>query len=231
MLESYFHAMETCTPHPSTPDLTHLAFIGMSGTGKTFWSKRLEATGHQTISCDDLIGRRLAEHLPNGDRAGINDLAAWMGWPDRASYAERESQYLAEEIGALDDLLRGVEHHPEKSLILDTTGSVIYTGNNLLLRMRRDLTVVYFAASKAEEQLLIERYLSDPKPVLWRGAFRPNPGESPKDTVARCYPALIAARRQSYEVLAHVTLPVAELRGTTYDVEKFMAEIRRQVRR
>ncbi len=203
----------------------------MSGTGKTFWSKRLEATGHRTVSCDDLIGRRLAEHLPNGDRAGINDLAAWMGWPDSPSYAERESQYLTEEIGALDELLTDVEHHPEKSLILDTTGSVIYTGNNLLLRMRRDLTVVYFAASKAEEQLLIDRYLSDPKPVLWRGAFRPNPGELPKDTVARCYPALIAARRQSYEVLAHVTLPVAELRGAAYDVEKFMAEIRRQVRR
>src|SRR5271170_7038140 len=94
MLESYFHAMGTRTPHPSTPLLTHFAFIGMSGTGKTFWSKRLEAAGHRTVSCDDLIGRRLAEHLPNGNRAGINDLAAWMGWPDSASYAERESQYL-----------------------------------------------------------------------------------------------------------------------------------------
>lgn len=226
MLESYFRAMET-----STLQLTHLAFIGMSGTGKTFWSKRFAAAGRQMVSCDDLIGRRLAEHLPNSDRTDVNDLAAWMGWPDSASYAARESQYLAEEISALDDVLTGVEQQPEKSLILDTTGSVIYTGNNLLRRMRRDLTVVYFAATKAEEQLLIERYLSDPKPVLWRGAFRAKPGEPPRDTVARCYPALIAARRQSYEALAHATLPVAELRAASFDVEKFAVEIRRQLER
>jgi shikimate kinase len=226
MLEGSFHDMKT-----NTPPLTHLAFVGMSGTGKTFWSRRFAEAGHRIVSCDDLIGRRLAEHLPNGDRAGINDLAAWMGWPDSSTYAERESQYLAEEIAALDDVLADVEQHPQESLILDTTGSVIYTGNNLLLRMRRDLTVVYFAASRAEEQLLIERYLSDPKPVLWRGAFRAKSGELPKDTVARCYPALIAARRQSYEVLAHATLPVAELRAASYNVDKLMGEVRRQIQR
>ncbi len=215
----------------SSPQLAHLAFIGMSGTGKTFWSRRLAEAGHHVVSCDDLIGRRLAEHLPEGSRAGINDLAAWMGWPDSATYAEREAQYLSEEIGALDEVLSGVEAAPERSLILDTTGSVIYTGNNLLLRMRRSMTVIYFAASAAEQQLLIERYLSDPKPVLWKGAFQARAGETPRETVARCYPALLEARRRSYEVLAHVTLPVAELRSAGYDGERFLAEIRRQLQR
>ena len=226
IVESYFRLMET-----RIPQLAHLAFVGMSGTGKTFWSRRLAETGHRIVSCDDLIGRRLAEHLPNGDRAGINDLAAWMGWPDSPSYAPREAQYLAEEIGALDEVLSEVERQPQNSLILDTTGSVIYTGNHLLLRMRRRMTVVYFAASRAEEQLLIERYLSDPKPVLWRGAFQAKAGETPHDTVARCYPALIAARRRSYEALAHATLRVADLREASYDTEMFLAEIRRQVLR
>jgi shikimate kinase len=215
----------------SSPQLTHLAFIGMSGTGKTFWSRRLAEAGHRIVSCDDVIARRLAEHLPEGSRAGINDLAAWMGWPDSATYAEREAQYLSEEIGALDEVLSGVEAAPEKSLILDTTGSVIYTGNNLLLRMRRNMTVVYFAASATEQQLLIERYLSDPKPVLWKGAFQARAGEAPRETVARCYPALLEARRRSYEVLAHVTLPVAELRTAAYDGEQFLAEIQRRLQR
>jgi hypothetical protein len=218
--------METCTP-----SLTHLAFVGMSGTGKTFWSSRLAQAGHRVVSCDDLIGRRLAEHLPNGESAGINDLATWMGWPDSTMYAGREAQYLAEEIDALDEVLTEVERAPEKSLILDTTGSVIYTPNHLLLRMRRDLTIVYFAASRAEEQLLIERYLSDPKPVLWRGAFQARAGETPHDTVARCYPALIAARRRSYEALAHATVQVGELRAAGYDVNTLLADIRRQVAR
>jgi shikimate kinase len=208
-----------------------LAFIGMSGTGKTFWARRLAAAGHQVVSCDDLIGHQLAEHLPDGRHEHINDLAAWMGWPDSATYLEREAQYLREEISVLDAVLATVEQAPEESLILDTTGSVIHTGNHLLMRMRRDLTVVYFAASAEEQQLLIERYLNEPKPVLWRGAFRPKAGEAPRDTVARCYPALIAARRQSYEALAHVTLPVAELRSAICDVETFLTEIRRRTAR
>jgi hypothetical protein len=77
--------------------------------------------------------------------------------------------------------------------------------------LRRQMTVVYLAASQHEQELLIERYLTDPKPVLWRGAFQSKNGETPHETVARCYPKLVAARRQSYEALAHCTLAVAEL--------------------
>ena len=110
-------------------------------------------------------------------------------------------------------------------MVLDTTGSVIYTGNNLLMRLRRQMTVVHLAASAEELQLLIERYLNDPKPVLWRGAFQPKPGEAPRETVARCYPALIAARRQSYEALAHCTLEVAALRDGSLDALAFLKMI------
>ena len=115
------------------------------------------------------------------------------------------------EIAGLDELLTELERNPRRELILDTTGSVIYTGNNVLMRLRRQMTIVYLAASAQEQELLIERYLNDPKPVLWRGAFQPKNGETPHETVARCYPKLVAARRQSYEALAHCTLPVADL--------------------
>jgi hypothetical protein len=189
-----------------------LALIGMSGAGKTHWTKHLAAANLPAISCDDQIEQRLAPILQQGGYHGIHGVAAWMGWPDSSTYAERESLYLAEEISALDEILTGLEKSPASGLILDTTGSVIHTGNNLLFRLRKLMKIVYLAASAEEQQLLIQRYLQDPKPVLWRGAFQPRPGESPKETVARCYPALIAARRQSYEALAHTTLPVAELR-------------------
>lgn len=203
-----------------------LALIGMSGAGKTFWTKKLAASGYPAISCDDVIEQKLAPRLAAGGYAGINGVAAWMGWPDSATYAARESEYLAEEMHTLDEVLTELEKHPEKSLVLDTTGSVIYTGNNLLMRLRRQMTIVYLAASAEEQQLLIERYLNDPKPVLWRGAFQPKSGESPRETVARCYPALIAARRQSYEALAHCTLPVAMLRDGSLDAAAFLKMIR-----
>ena len=202
-----------------------LALIGMSGAGKTFWTKKLAAAEYPSVSCDDRIEQKLAPRLAVGGYTGINGVAAWMGWPDSATYTERESEYLAEEIHTLDEILTELEKQPEKSLVLDTTGSIIHTGNNLLMRLRRQMTIVHLAASAQEQQLLIERYLSDPKPVLWRGAFQAKAGEKPRDTVARCYPALIVARRQSYEALAHCTLQVAALRDGSLDAAAFLKMI------
>ena len=213
----------TAETHREKP--LRLALIGMSGAGKTFWTKKLTAAGYPGVSSDDRIEQKLAPRLAAGGHTGINGVAAWMGWSDSATYAERESEYLAEEIHTLDEILTELEKQPEKSLVLDTTGSVIYAGNNLLMRLRRQMTIVHLAASADEQQLLIERYLNDPKPVLWRGAFQPRAGEKPLDTVARCYPALIAARRQSYAALAHCTLQVAALRDTSLDAPAFLKMI------
>jgi len=206
---------------PRTRSL-RLALIGMSGAGKTFWSRQLASAGRTAISCDDRIEERLASRLAAGGYSGINGVAAWMGWPDSATYAERESQYLSDEIAVLEEVLDDLARSTEKSLVLDTTGSVIYAGNHLLLRLRKLMTVVHLAASAQEQQLLIERYLNDPKPVLWRGAFQPRPGEAPRETVARCYPNLIAARRQSYAALAHCTIEVAQLRELPHKPEAFL---------
>jgi shikimate kinase len=202
-----------------------LALVGMSGSGKTFWTKKLAATGYPTDSSDDRIEEKLRPRLTAGGYAGIRGVAAWMGWPDSPTYREREAEYLVEEIRTLDEVLTELEKQPEKSLVLDTTGSVIYTGNHLLLRLRRQMTVVYLAASAEEERLLIERYLNDPKPVLWRGAFQPKAGETPRETVTRCYPGLIAARRRGYEALAHCTLEIASLRDGSLDAAAFLALI------
>jgi shikimate kinase len=206
-----------------------IALVGMSGTGKTFWTKKLAERGIAAISCDDRIEQKLASRLASGGYGGINGVAAWMGWPDSSTYAEREAEYLAEEIHTLDEALMQLEKQPEKALVLDTTGSVIYTGNHLLMRLRRQMTIVYLAASAEELQVLIQRYLNDPKPVLWRGAFQPKPGETPRETVTRCYPALIEARRRSYEALAHCTLQVSALRDASLNAEAFLKMIQSKI--
>ncbi len=199
-----------------------LALIGMSGTGKTFWARRIAETGVTAVSCDDRIEEKLARRLAAGGHSGINGVAAWMGWPDSATYAAREAEYLREEISTLDEILTELERDARRPLVLDTTGSVIYAGNHLLHRLRKLMTVVYLAASDAEQQLLVERYLSDPKPVLWRGAFQAHAKETARETVARCYPHLIAARRQSYAALAHATLQVAALRELPHTAAAFL---------
>ena len=210
---------------------SRLALVGMSGAGKTFWTKQLAAAGWNGISCDDRIEQKLAPRLADGGHAGINGVAAWMGWPDNPHYAEREALYLEAEIHTLQEALDSLKLESGKPLVLDTTGSVIYAGTNLLLQLRRKMAVVYLAASPNEQHLLIQRYLSDPKPVLWRGAFQPKRGETPRETVSRCYPMLMAARRQSYEALAHCTLQVAELREPAFTVATFLSKIRSHLER
>jgi shikimate kinase len=224
---------------PYTQQPLRLALIGMSGSGKSYWTQRIAAAGYPTVSCDTQIEQRLAGTLQSGGYSGINGVAAWMGWPDSPTYAEREAAYLAEEISTLDEVLTSLEKNPAQNLILDTTGSVIYVGNHLLHRLRKQMLVVYLAASPDEQELLIRRYLEDPKPVLWRGAFQARKGEAPRDTVARCYPALIAARRQSYAALAHCLIPVADLREFSVAEEKgaesagnaFLEKVRKQLQR
>src|SRR5437879_5301084 len=185
-----------------------IALIGMSGSGKSYWSKRLAQAGYASVCCDARIEERLRPRLEQGGYAGIRGVATWMGWPHSPTYAQREAEYLAEEIKTLDEALTELEKDPSRELVLDTTGSVIYSGNNVLLRLRRQMKIVYLATTAEEQELLIQRYLSEPKPVLWRGAFQRKKGETPREAVARCYPALIAARRQSYEALAHCTISI-----------------------
>jgi len=225
------------SPHSNKP--LRLALIGMSGAGKSYWTTRIAAAGYPAISCDTEIENRLNPVLETGSYTGINGVAAWMGWPHLPTYADREAAYLSEEIAVLDEVLTSLEKNPGRDLVLDTTGSVIYVGNHLLHRLRKQMLVIYLAASRDEQQLLIKRYLEDPKPVLWRGAFQARAGEAPEDTVARCYPVLIGARRQSYEALAHCSLPVSDLRAPLLHEESgkklagagFLEMVQRQLER
>jgi shikimate kinase len=217
---------------------SRLALVGMSGSGKSFWTKKLAAAGWRSVCCDDLIEQRLAPRLAAGGYAGINGVAAWMGWPNSVTYVQREAEYLAEEIGVMDEFLNNLDKDSSGTpIVLDTTGSVIYAQNNILMRLRRQMTVVHLANTAQEQRMLVERYLNDPKPVLWRGTFHVKDEEKPRETVARCYPLLIAARRKSYETLAHCSLNVSELRAArggdsptnSADVERFLEKIREQV--
>ena len=217
---------------------SRLALVGMSGSGKTFWTRKLAAVGWKSVCCDDLIERRLGPRLAAGGHSGINGVAAWMGWPNSVTYMQREAEYLAEEIGVMDEFLNNLEKDSSGTpIVLDTTGSVIYAQNNILMRLRRQMTVVHLANTAEEQRLLVERYLNDPKPVLWRGTFHVQDQETPRETVALCYPLMIAARKRSYETLAHYAVHVSELpvehsgdwEKNPADIERFLQKIREQV--
>ena len=207
-----------------------LSFIGMSGAGKSHWTRKLAAAGFRAISVDDRIEEKLATELSAGGYRGIGGVAEWMGWPDQSEYRDREHKYLACEIESMCTALDEVEASGDDGIVLDTTGSVVYTGEEICRRLQRLTTVVYLAASPEEENTLIARYLSEPKPVLWGNLFSQGPGESAKEAVARCYPQLIAHRKQLYERYAHVIVPMARLREVSPDARGFLEILDSQAR-
>ena len=207
-----------------------LSLIGMSGAGKSYWAQKLAGAGFRVLSVDDRIEKKLAPDLAAGGYSGIGGVAAWMGWPDQQAYRERERKYLGCEIESMGEALDEIQESGEEGIILDTTGSVIYTGEEICRRMQSLSTVVYLAASSAEEEVLIARYLSDPKPVLWGDQFDRRPGESAKDAVARCYPQLIAHRKKLYERYAHRAVSMERLLGQHVDARGFLEVLEGQAR-
>jgi len=202
----------------------------MSGAGKSHWAQKLAAAGFRVISIDDRIEKKLAPELAPGEYRGIGGVAAWMGWPDQPSYPEREKKYLECEINSMSEALNEIQASGEEGTILDTTGSVVYTGQEICRRLQSLTTVAYLEASPAEEELLIARYLSDPKPVLWSDQFVQRSGESTQDSIARCYPQLIAHRRKLYERYAHRVVSMEHLRNVNLDARGFLEILGGQAR-
>jgi len=202
----------------------------MSGAGKSHWTRKLAGAGFRAISIDDRIERKLAPELSAGGYSGLDGVAAWMGWPDQPEYREREREYLASEIEAMREALDDIEASGQEGIVLDTTGSVICTGEEICGRLQRLTTVVYLAASPGEQDTLIARYMSDPKPVLWGDAFSQRSGESATEAVVRCYPQLIAHRKQLYERYADVIISTAHLREASPDARAFLEILDSQAR-
>ena len=207
-----------------------LSLIGMSGAGKSHWAQKLAAAGFGVISVDDRIERKLASELAAGGHRGIGGVAAWMGWPDQPAYREREKKYLECEVKSMGEALDEIQASGEEGTVLDTTGSVVYTGEEICHRMQSLTTVVYLGASPTEEEVLIARYLSDPKPVLWGDQFEQRPGESAQDAIARCYPQLIAHRKKLYERYALRIVSMDLPRSSRTDARGFLELVEGQAR-
>lgn len=203
-----------------------LALVGMSGSGKSFWSKRLSRSSFRRFCCDDLIAARLGPDL--GNRGGnIAVVGRWMGFPFEQPYKEREAAYLACETAVMNELLQELEYlegnHGEK-IVVDTTGSVIYTGEEILTKLRRFTTIVHLATPLEIQKKKLEAYVKQPRPILWRNLFNKQPDETDAQAMARCYPGLLTSREDQYKQLAHVTISYYHHRRAGFTVEEFLRD-------
>lgn len=194
--------------------------IGMSGIGKSFWAKRLAERGWARHDCDGAIGARLASLVAaEANEEPVHALGRWMGMPWSEGYAEREARYLRLEEDvtreALDASRASGDH------VIDATGSVIYLSEPLRARLVRECRVVYLSTPEARRDAMLARYLAEPKPVVWAGAFDAR-AEAPEDALPRCYAELLATRDRLYRAMAHVTLDGGVLEASDPGVEGFL---------
>ncbi len=110
----------------------------------------------------------------------------------------------------------------EANVVLDTTGSVIYTGENLLERLRSLTTIVYFAVPAVIREAMLRQYLSNPRPVLWRGIFNIEPGETVEEALFRSYNALLDLREIVYRELADVEIDYFTRNSPDFKISDFL---------
>ena len=204
-----------------------IVVIGFSGTGKSHWSHVLaDKLGYHHICCDDLIEAKLRAYLPS-DASGINAVAEWMGQPYDERFKKNEARYLQCEIEVLEEIFsKPVDTYPEHT-ILDTTGSVIYTGEHLTQRLRDFGKVVYLEVTPAVLEEMFRVYINHPKPVIWGNSFSQNVEETPLAALKRCYPELLKYRQSRYEGLAEICLGYDALRSPGFGPREFLAAVNR----
>lgn len=195
-------------PSSSEVKPLNLSLIGMSNRGKTYWGRRLAPLGFTHLCADDSIAKVIkAELALDGYSGDIADVAAWMGLPHEERSHGRQKRYLAIEESLMEQALMSLWHRRDR-VVLDTTGSVIHT-DPLICEVLHDLTTVVHLETPPElQEEMFQRFLAEPKPIIWGRHYAPLEGEEPAQTLRRCYPQLLAWRSEQYAKYADVTLPV-----------------------
>jgi shikimate kinase len=188
-----------------------ITMIGMSNLGKTHWSQALATIGFDHINCDDLIEIELLELMKaKGYTGGIEDVARWMGMPYEDRYAVNQTKFLDIEKGVISRLT-SINQPTVSNTIIDTSGSVVHTGIELCKALQNQTLMIYLAASQEHTEKLFEKYIAEPKPVVFENMFQPHDGEENNVALARAYKNLLEERTGLYEKYADVTLHSQDL--------------------
>ncbi len=203
-----------------------ISVVGMSNVGKTRRAKSLFADpglNFLWLNGDDLIEAKLQPYLEGKGFKGVNGVAAWMGQPYEARYPETQQLFLKFEEEAMAE----IDYSVDRNVIVDTTGSVIYLSQQALKRLKENTLIIYLEATEDVKKMLFERYILNPKPVVWGGSFSRQPGETDLDSLKRCYPQLLEFRAARYAELADITIQHSVLRDTSG--RQFLEELRRRL--
>ncbi|OGG26283.1 hypothetical protein A2960_04900 [Candidatus Gottesmanbacteria bacterium RIFCSPLOWO2_01_FULL_39_12b] len=199
-----------------------ISLIGMSHVGKTYWAKKLEEKGFIRFSCDDFIEEKLKAELAQSGYSGIEGVSKWMGQPYDFQYSGASKKYLELEILSLRNILSDIDNLNGQNVVIDTTGSVIHTGQEVMQNLARKTRILELDTPESVKQEMYKSYLINPKPVIWGDVYKKFDDESTEQALARCYPLLLDYRTRKYKKYAHVSLNYFLLRQKDFSTENFL---------
>lgn len=209
----------------------NIALIGLSGCGKTTLARRLSVeAGFVSLSCDDLIEDGLLPELAPFKGTSTARVAAWLGQPYESGFGEKQERYLELEGRAMLEVSLALqEEAPGRDFVIDTTGSFVHLPRAVQNAVSDVATIVYLETPEDEIDKMFAQFLADPKPVIWADQFVPNPGETQRESLARCYPELAAFRRAKYAEIADVTLPYSMTERERIGAREMLQRIRNAI--
>ena len=212
-----------------------ISIIGMSGSGKTHWSKKLKDQGFSYIGCDDLIEDKLCPELSNLGYKGVNDVAKWLGQPHEPQFKQNQDKFIQFETEVMQEILWQIKNNSfghrvsknkkTKNIVVDTTGSLIYTSHEVCYNLQQHTIVVHLKVSQSIHKFMLQQYIGDPKPVVWGNNFIKKNNETNECALRRCYPELLQYRDNLYEKYARITLDAGELRSSNFTIDDFLKAI------
>ena len=193
-----------------------IAFIGMSNIGKSYTAMRLATKYDFTlIEVDKIIWENLGHD-------SMDAFAEWQGHPYTEGYGEREQHSISLETEATRKAIQTDQRNP----MIDTTGSVIYTDEDVLSALRNDYYVIYIEAMEDHLERLKVQYFKQPKPLIWAGHYKKLDGKSETESILEAYPKLLAARGKAYAKQADATLPSTMILNPDISTEDIYAALK-----
>ena len=113
----------------------------------------------------------------------------------------------------------------EKNIVVDPTGSVIYTGEGMLKKLRQYTIAVYLSTPPEVREQLLRAYVSNPHPMLWRDKFHKRSTDTDEEALVRCYPLLVQTRERLYEQYTDITIDYYKRRKKEFETIDFINEI------
>ncbi|PIW26259.1 MAG: ATPase [Rhodospirillales bacterium CG15_BIG_FIL_POST_REV_8_21_14_020_66_15] len=159
-----------------------------------------------------------------------------QGGLDKATFLERQNLYKWGEQESMKDtghfVAKAWEIYRCKDFVNDASGSLCEVvdlddpNDPVIAALRAETLILYIRAGQADEEALMERAETDPKPLFYHPAFiekhlagQPDDGRGvgPKDFARKLFPDLVQDRKPRYQAMA-------DRYGFTIDVAGLFAD-------